>query len=274
VTNRQFREFVEKTGYVTTAEKAPVLEEIMKQVPPGTPSPDPKDLVAASLVFKPSDGPVPLDNYFAWWEWKPGADWKHPHGPASSIEGKENDPVVHVTWDDAKAYCEGEGKRLPTEAEWEFAARGGLEKKTYGWGNEDPSEKKIFANIWQGGFPYKNLESDKFKERAPVKSFPPNGYGLYDMAGNVWEHVSDWYRPDTHQVLAQKGVADNPTGPDSSFDPEDPYTRKHVIKGGSFLCNESYCTGYRPGARMKVPADTSLEHLGFRCVKSIEHGQN
>lgn len=267
VTNRQFKEFVDATGYVTTAEKAPTLEEIMSQVPPGTPTPPAEALKAASLVFKPSQGPISFKNSRAWWEWTSGADWKHPLGPKSSIEGKEDHPVVQVSWFDAKAYAEWAEKRLPTEAEWEFAAYGGKKDVLYTWGNDEFSEGKPQANIWHGEFPYKSTKKDGYFGTTAVKTFPANGYGLYDMAGNVWQWCSDLYHASYYGEEAKKGLSINPLGPASSYDPNEPYAKKYIHRGGSFLCHKSYCKGYRITARMKTCPDTSLNHLGFRCVK-------
>lgn len=270
VTNAQFAAFVKATGYKTVAERPVDWEQLKKQVPPGTPKPDDATLAPGSLVFTPPAGPVSTDDVSAWWKWTLGASWQHPRGPGSGIQGLESHPVVHVAFEDASAYAAWAGKRLPTEAEWEFAARGGLDGKLNVWGDEPIDAGR--CNTWQGHFPDKNTVEDGFALTAPVKSFAPNGYGLYDMAGNVWEWCTDRYRPDTYarQLLAAGGrtaVIGNPTGPERSFDPRNPYEPdSRVVRGGSFLCNDSYCASYRPSARMATPTDTGLAHLGFRCV--------
>src|SRR6516225_9152655 len=268
VTNAQFREFVEATGYVTTAEKPLDAEEILRESPPGTPRPT--NLDPGSMVFVPTTGPVPLigpQAHRAWWKWTRGADWRHPEGPDSSIDGMDDHPVVHVSWFDAVAYARWAGKRLPTEAEWEFAARGGLEGKKYVWGDEPFDEDHPQCNNFQGHFPDHNTARDGYARTSPVRAFPPNGYGLYDMAGNVWQWTADWYLPDTYQRTGGQGVLINPTGPEHSFDPRlRPPERVH--RGGSFLCCVGFCFNYRPSARMGCTPDTGMSHISFRCVKS------
>ena len=272
VTNAQFRAFVEATGYVTTAERKPDWEEIRKQVPPGTPKPPDEVLVAGSLVFTPPSETDTARGIDQWWTWTPGASWRHPQGPGSSIEGKGDLPVVHVSWDDADAYARWSGKRLPTEAEWEFAARGGLSGVEFVWGPQPYSETAPQCNSWQGVFPTKNLVVDRFERSAPVKSFPANGYGLHDMAGNVWEWCSDWYRADAYvKSIREAGwkPVENPKGPadaSGAWNPNSPGVPERVIRGGSFLCHPSYCSSYRPSARRGNTPDTSTEHQGFRCA--------
>jgi formylglycine-generating enzyme required for sulfatase activity len=256
VTNAQFARFVRATGYVTVSERAPDPKDF-----PGVP---PGELKAGSIVFTPPATAVPLDNHGQWWSYVPGASWRHPEGPGSTIDGKENLPVVHVCYDDAVAYAKWAGKRLPTEAEWEFAARGGLARKPYAWGDEQKPAGRWQANIWQGNFPSENTAEDRFPRAAPVGSFPPNPFGLHDMAGNVWEWCSDWYREDAYAL----GPARNPQGPADSLDPLEPGLPKRVQRGGSFLCSDQYCVRYKPGARGKGEVSSGASHVGFRCVRS------
>jgi formylglycine-generating enzyme required for sulfatase activity len=260
VTNEQFAAFVKATGYVTVAERTPRAEDF-----PGAP---PENLVAGSVVFSPPNHPVPLNNHFQWWTYIKSANWKHPLGPDSSIVGKEKFPVVHVAYEDAVAYANWAGRRLPTEAEWEFAARGGMTGQLYPWGNDFRPEGEFNANSHQGHFPDHDTGEDHFVGIAPVAQFEANGYGLYDVGGNVWEWVTDWYRPDYYAQLAGR-VARNPQGPDSSFDPEEPREKKRVMRGGSFLCTDQYCSRYMVGTRGKGDISTGTNHLGFRTVVSL-----
>jgi formylglycine-generating enzyme len=262
VTNEQFEKFVKATGHITIAEQTPKAEEF-----PYVPD---ERLVAGSLVFTPASSPVTLDDYLQWWRYQKGANWRHPEGTDSNIKGHEKYPVVHIAYDDAAAYAKWAGKRLSTEAEWEFAARGGLSGKVYAWGNDLRPNGKWMANTFQGHFPVKDTGEDGFAGIAPVKSFPSNGYGLYDMAGNVWEWCSDWYRADYYaQLAAQGGVARNPQGPTRSLDPDAPTENKRVQRGGSFLCTDQYCTRYMVGTRGKGEVTTGSNHVGFRCVREV-----
>jgi sulfatase modifying factor 1 len=260
ITNAQFAEFVGATGYVTIAERKPDPKDF-----PGVP---PDKLVPGSAVFSPPKNPIPLDNPYAWWQYVAGASWKNPSGPGSHIKGRENHPAVHLAWDDAQAYAKWAGKRLPTEAEYEFAARGGLDRKLYAWGDELKPGGQWPANIFQGQFPSKNVAEDGFATTSPVKSFPPNKFGLYDVGGNVWQWCSDWYRPDYFEQLAAQGTAHNPQGPADSYDPQEPGQPKRVQKGGSFLCSDDYCVRYLVGSRGKGAVDSGSSNVGFRCVKS------
>jgi formylglycine-generating enzyme required for sulfatase activity len=260
VTNQQFARFVRASGYVTVAERKPD--------PKDYPRARPENLVTGSLVFDPPKQRPPLDNVYQWWSYVPGANWRHPEGPNSNLRGRAEHPVVQVAYDDAKAYCTWVGGRLPTEAEFEFAARGGYDRKPYVWGDQFKQEGKFMANTFQGHFPDQNAGEDGYGTTAPVASFPANRYGLYDMAGNVWEWTSDWYRADYYQTLVTTGaVARNPKGPPDSFDPAEPGIPKRVQRGGSFLCSDQYCTRYKVGARGKGAADTGTNHIGFRCVR-------
>ena len=261
VSNEQFAKFVAATGYVTVAERPPKQEDF--------PDAPPENLLPGSVVFRPTDEPVPLNNHLYWWEYIPGANWRHPPGPGSDLTGREKHPVVHVAYEDARAYAAWAGKRLPTEAEWEFAARSGLAREPYSWGADLKPAGRWQANIYHGTFPVRDTGEDGFVGAAPVAQFAPNGYDLHDIAGNVWEWCSDWYHPEYYVTLASTDViACNPKGPETSFDPNEPGVPKRVQRGGSFLCTDQYCTRYMVGSRGRGEPSTASNHLGFRCVKS------
>jgi len=284
VTNTQFAAFVKATGYVTNAERKLDWEAIRGQFAPGTPKPPDSELVPGAMVFVGTHEQVPLDDYSRWWAFVPGADWRHPQGPRSSIEGKDEHPVVQVSYEDVLAYAKWAGKRLPTEAEWEFAARGGLEQATYAWGDDLAPKGQTMANIWEGRqerFPVvKPIVSAKAGGAvgtSPAATFPANGYGLYDMTGNAWQWVADWYRADQFVTQAREGKVIDPRGPAESYDPEDrgaPLNApKRVIRGGSFLCNVDYCLSYRPSARRGCDPVNPMSHLGFRLVAGVDQQQ-
>ena len=262
VTNADFAAFVEDTGYVTSAERTPNAEDY--------PGARPELLTPASVVFCRPAGPVDLGNYYSWWNYVPGANWRHPLGPHSDLRGRARHPVVHIAYEDAEAFADWVGKALPTEAEWEFAARGGLDGAEFAWGSELKPDGELMANTWQGEFPWQNLGCDGHQGTSPVGAFPPNGYGLHDMIGNVWEWTTDWYQARHKAVSACCSGAQNPRGGlrDKSYDPRMPGVRipRKVMKGGSYLCAPNYCRRYRPAARMAQPIDTSTCHLGFRCI--------
>lgn len=268
VTNEQFKAFVDATQYVTTAEKKPDWELLKKQVPPGTPKPAEELLVPGSLVFTPPAYAVSTEDYTQWWAWTPGANWQHPDGPQSSLEGRWKHPVVQVSYDDALAYATWAGKRLPTEAEWEFASRGGKESQRYSWGDEFRPQGKFMANTLQGVFPGKNESEDGFAGTSPVKTFPPNPYGLYDIIGNAWEWTSDYFNANYYRELSQSKLTVNPKGADKPFDPQEPFAEKRVTRGGSFLCASDYCVNFRPSARQGTAFDSGLSNISFRCVRS------
>ena len=259
VTNEQFARFVKETQYITVAERTPTAADY--------PTAAPEDLKAGSVVFTPPDHAVPLNDHLQWWAWVDEASWRHPAGRGSSIKGKERYPVVHIAYEDAKAFAKWAGKRLPTEAEWEFAARGGLSGALYPWGNNFKENGQWMANIHEGNFPNIDTGADAYVGIAPVAQYPPNRYGLYDVGGNVWEWTTDWYRPDYYAQLAASGtVARNPQGPTEPFDPSEPTEKKRVHRGGSFLCTDQYCSRYAVGTRGKGEITTGTNHLGFRCV--------
>jgi len=262
ITNSEFARFVRSTGYVTVAERQPNPENF-----PGV---DAAKLVPGSAVFSPPPRPVALDDYTQWWSYVPGANWRHPQGPSSTIKGRANYPVVQVAYEDAAAYAKWAGKRLPTEAEWEFAARGGLTGKSYAWGDEMLDHGMFMANTHQGSFPDHDSADDGYAGISPVSRFRPNGYGLYDITGNVWQWTSDWYRPDYYtSLITSARIAINPRGPATSNDPEEPGVLKRVQRGGSFLCTEQYCTRYIVGTRGKGEVASPTNHVGFRCVRDL-----
>jgi formylglycine-generating enzyme required for sulfatase activity len=261
VTNRDFKRFVEATGYVTVAERPADAADY--------PGADPAMLLPASVVFVKAPRALDMSDHYQWWRYVRGADWRHPGGPGTSLQGLWEHPVVQVAFEDAEAYALWRGKTLPTEAEWELAARGGLDGAEFVWGDELTPGGRVMANTWQGEFPWQNLLEDGFEATAPVGTFPPNGYGLYDMAGNVWQWTTDWYQ-DQGRTERACCTIDNPRGGarDESFDARTPGVRipRKVIKGGSFICAPNYCRRYRPAARMAQEVNSATCHIGFRCI--------
>lgn len=266
VTNAEYAAFVEATGYITLAERKPEWEELKKQLPPGTPKPADSILVAGSMVFTPPSHPVPTSDITLWWSWVNGANWRNPEGPGSSIEGKADYPVIHIAFEDAEAYAKWAGKRLPTEFEWEFAARGGVNGKRFAWGDELMPNGQFLANTFQGVFPHQNEGKDGFLGAAPVGSFAPNSFGLYDMIGNVWELTADWYDALKYARLAGKAPKLD-AGMNPCYNPDNPFAMERVMKGGSFLCAANYCINYRPSARQGTSYDSGSSNVGFRLVK-------
>jgi sulfatase modifying factor 1 len=259
VTNAQFRRFVKETGYVTVAEIAPRAEDYPGAIP--------EMLVAGSVVFNQPDHPVTLENHYRWWQFVPGANWRHPEGPGSTLDGKEKHPVVHVAWADVAAYAEWAGKQIPTEAEWEYASRGGIDGLPYQWGHELAPKGKMLANYWQGQFPWLNTVEDGYQRTAPVGKFPPNHFGLYDTIGNAWEWTIDWYTTSHDAAGGCCGNASARGQAETSMDPNDTaHIPRRVLKGGSWACGETYCRRYRPAARMHHPIDTGTNHISFRCI--------
>ena len=281
VTNAQFAAFVAATDYLTQAERPIDWEEMRQQLPPGTPRPPAEALQPGSLVFQPTTGPVNLGDLSRWWVWTPGAYWRQPEGPGSDLEGRDQHPVVHIAYADAQAYAAWAGKRLPTEAEWEFAARGGLPQARYPWGDTPlrDADGRFRANTWTGDFPWRNTAADGYAGTSPVEAFPPNRHGLFDMAGNVWQWCEDIYQPDTFAHRAgrpelcfdplEAKMPDAPRlYPWDPSPPDHPGVEQRVVKGGSYLCHEIYCESYRPAARRGMTPDTATNHLGFRCAQS------
>jgi formylglycine-generating enzyme required for sulfatase activity len=266
VTNKQFEEFVTDTGYRTIAEREIAWQDLKRQLPPEVKRPHDSILVPGSLVFNPQAGIRSLHDIAQWWRWTPGANWRHPKGPGSSVQGLDSFPVVHIAFADASAFCKWAGKRLPTEAEWEFAAKGGTEEQMYPWGDALQLDGSYMANSFQGMFPSYDAGSDGYTTAAPVRKYPANAYGLYDMIGNVWEWTQDKYHAGYYALRATKPLVVNPKGAETSYDPQEPFVSKHVTKGGSFLCADDFCVNYRCPARQARADDSGASNIGFRCA--------